>query len=90
MISWFSVGLQSFPIKIWGKSVQGFLSYDRTTKQTNEHPNRDYNFIFLDVWALATQNMYYKMYIYLNLNIIKNIHDNKKILNLNICHNEND
>ena len=28
------VGLPSSPIKIWGKSVQGFLSYDRTNKQT--------------------------------------------------------
>ena len=26
--------LSSLPIKIWGKSVQGFLSYDRTHKQT--------------------------------------------------------
>ena len=26
------VVLQSFPIKIWGKSVKGFLSYDRTYK----------------------------------------------------------
>ena len=28
------VGLPSYPIKIWGKLVQGFLSYDRTNKQT--------------------------------------------------------
>ena len=29
------VGLPSFQIKIWCKSVQGFLSNDRTNKQTN-------------------------------------------------------
>ena len=29
------VSLSSSPIKIWGKSVQGFLSYDRINKQTN-------------------------------------------------------
>ena len=34
----------SFPIKIWGKSVQGFPSFDRTNKQTN----RDYYFIYID------------------------------------------
>ena len=36
-----SVGLPSSPIKICGESDKGFLSYDRTPKQTN----RDYNFI---------------------------------------------
>ena len=29
------MGLPSSPIKIWGKSVQGFLSYDRKNKQTD-------------------------------------------------------
>ena len=29
------VGLPSSPIKIWGKLVQGFLSYDRKNKQTD-------------------------------------------------------
>ena len=29
-----SVDLPSSPIKIWGKSVKRFLSYDRTNKQT--------------------------------------------------------
>ena len=29
------VGLPRSPIKIWGKSVQGFLSYDRKNKQTD-------------------------------------------------------
>ena len=29
-----SIGLPSSPIQIWGKSIQGFLSYDRTNKQT--------------------------------------------------------
>ena len=39
------VGLPSSPIKIWGKSVQGFRSYERTIKQTDRQANRDYNFI---------------------------------------------
>ena len=26
--------LPSFPVKIWGKSVKGFLSFDRTRRQT--------------------------------------------------------
>ena len=30
------MGLPSSPIKIWGKSVHGFLSYDRTDKQTDK------------------------------------------------------
>ena len=34
------VDLPSSPIKIWDKSFQGFISYDRTYIQTN----RDYNF----------------------------------------------
>ena len=34
--------LPDSPIKIWGKSVKGFLSYDRKNKQTNI----DYNFIY--------------------------------------------
>ena len=42
-----SVRLPSSPIKIWGKSVEGFLSYDRT----NKHTNRYYNFIFIDILA---------------------------------------
>ena len=29
------VVLPSFPIKIWGKLVKGFLNYDRTFKQTH-------------------------------------------------------
>ena len=29
------VVLQSSPIKIWGKSVKGFLTYDETYKETN-------------------------------------------------------
>ena len=36
------MALSSSPIKILGKSVEGFLSYDRTNKQTN----RDFNFIY--------------------------------------------
>ena len=30
-------GKQHFPIKIWDKSVQGFLNYDRTYKQENDY-----------------------------------------------------
>ena len=29
-------GSPEFPNQIWGKSVQGFLSYDRTNKQTDK------------------------------------------------------
>ena len=35
--------LPSSPIKILDKSVDGFMSYDRTYKQTNKHI--DYSFI---------------------------------------------
>ena len=42
------MGLPSSPIKIWGKSVQWFLSYDRTNKHTDRQTNRDYNFINKD------------------------------------------
>ena len=38
------VALSSYPIKIWVKSVQWFLSYDRTNKQT-----RDYNFLYIEM-----------------------------------------
>ena len=37
------VVLPSYPIKIWGKSILEFLSYDLTNQQTN----RDYNFIYI-------------------------------------------
>ena len=30
------MGLTSSPSEIWGKSVKGFASYDRTYKQTNK------------------------------------------------------
>ena len=36
----------SSPVKILGKSVNGFLRYDRTNKQTN----RDYYFIYILAW----------------------------------------
>ena len=39
------MAIPSSPMKIWGKSVNMFLSYDRTNKQTN----RDYNFIYIDI-----------------------------------------
>ena len=38
------VVLPSSPIQIWGKSVQGFMSYDQT--YTNKQKNKDYNFIY--------------------------------------------
>jgi len=40
-----SLALPSFPIKIWGKSVLGFLSYDRTNKQTRQ---TEIVFIYID------------------------------------------
>ena len=39
------MGLPSSPIKILGKSVQGFPSYDRTNKQ--QQTNRDTNFKYI-------------------------------------------
>ena len=42
------MGLPSYPIKIWGKSVQGFLSYDRTNKQTSWQTERN--------WVIATNS----------------------------------
>ena len=42
------MGLETSSIKILGKTVQWFMSYDRTTKQTN----RDYNFIY--IYRLST------------------------------------
>ena len=39
-----SAGLPSSPIKILCKSAQGFLSFDRTNKQTS----LDYNFTYVD------------------------------------------
>ena len=40
------VVLPNSPIKIRGKSVQEFLSYDRTNKKTIKQTKRDYNFIY--------------------------------------------
>ena len=49
--------LQVPPIKIWGQSVQGFLSFDRTNKETN----RDKIFIFMDKLAFSdVANVIYK------------------------------
>jgi len=49
--------LQVPPIKIWGQSVQGFLSFDRTNKETN----RDKIFIFMDKLAFSDlANVIYK------------------------------
>ena len=33
------------------KSVKGFLSYDRSYKQTNKQTNRDYYFLYNDTWV---------------------------------------
>ena len=33
-------------LKIWGKSVEGWMSYDLTNKQTDRQTNRDYYFIY--------------------------------------------
>ena len=43
------VTLPSSPTKIWWKSVQGFMSYDRT-KKSNRPTNRDYKFIFMYIY----------------------------------------
>ncbi len=34
LFNFLTVVLLSYPLKIWGKLVQGFLSYDRTSIQT--------------------------------------------------------
>ena len=44
------MGLPTSPIKIWRKSVQGFLISDRTHKQTDRQTNRDYNFIYINIY----------------------------------------
>ena len=46
------VVLPSSPIKIRGKSVKGFLSYDRTNKQPDRQTNKDYIFIYKDYIAI--------------------------------------
>jgi len=38
---------QSFPIKIWGKSVKGYLSYDCTYKQIDQNADNFYIFRFM-------------------------------------------
>ena len=47
------VDLTSSTNNIWDKSVQGFRGYDWTNKlidtQTQRDPNRDYNFIYIDI-----------------------------------------
>ena len=48
------VGLPSYPIKFWGKSVQGFASYDRTNKQTEK---KDYKEILELDTESPTTNM---------------------------------
>ena len=45
------MALTSSPIKIRGKSVQGFLSYDRKNKHTNGQKNRDYNNLYIEDFA---------------------------------------
>ena len=42
------VVLPSFPIKTWGKSIKGFMSYDQTYKQTYW-----YFFIYITVYFLG-------------------------------------
>ena len=39
------VGLPSFPIKIWGKSINGFLSYDPINNQTDKQKLQLYIYI---------------------------------------------
>ena len=50
-ISWF---FRNPPIKVWAKSVKGFVSGDRTYKQTLRHPNRlPYIITYLDKWTIC-------------------------------------
>ena len=45
-----SSGSLIFPIKIWGKSVHGFMSYDRTSKQTERQTEKILLYIYKLIW----------------------------------------
>ena len=75
-----SLGSPEFPDQIWGKSVQGFLSYNRTNKETDIKANRDYNFSLYYIlyyinsskkhWEnvhTITQHQYFCQYLLMNL-----------------------
>ena len=51
------MGLPSSPIKTWGKSVQGFLSYDRTNKPTEI--TTLYLYIDINVFNILNNEMYF-------------------------------
>ena len=42
------MGLMSFSIKIWGKSAKGWLSFDRTSKQTKKQTEITTLYIYID------------------------------------------
>ena len=75
--------LPSSPIKILGKPVQGLLmSYDRTNKQTPRHPNRDYNFVYIDTCnSLKYENYFRLVFIKVimdALSLLQLVHQNKQ------------
>ena len=82
------MGLLSSPIKIFGKSVTGCLSYDRTKK--NRKTNRDYNLIYIE--TVPYRKMYNKqilqctllinctMYILLHIAVYYQIKGNTSVL----------
>ena len=64
------MNLPSFPIKIWGKSVQGFLSYDRSNKQIDRplHEPSQNNMWFIciysNMWFICIySNMWFFMHL---------------------------
>ena len=57
-----SPGYTEFPIKIRGKPVQGFKSYDRTLKQTEK--NKDYYFIYVNkIHVIYCKIDFHKIYL---------------------------
>ena len=74
------MGLLSSPIKIRGKPVKGFMSYDRTNKQSNRNYNFIYINIFINVLLPPTRDIFniieyriFKLYYY----IIKKYEDKR-------------
>ena len=54
-------------INIWGNSVHGFLSCNRTYKQTIKHPNRDYNFIYIDIQNNSFIHSFTNIFVYMRI-----------------------
>ena len=53
------MGLLNSPIKIWGKSVQGFLSYDWTNRQTDI---KLYKYTYILAWESSAASQVTKSY----------------------------